>query len=204
MGGRELFAISDLNLKGIWFGNHDIYAWLAKREPIETLAHSIYVYDITDDAEAHFELAQVSRGTLAAIRPVGAGEGAGDCAMIDLSIVIPAFNEARRLPAHLRQVRDYCAELAGPCEVIVVDDGSTDGTGGAISDFRFRISDCGGREGSGGIDYEWFGSAHSAGCYFAMCDGSVQLVSYDIDAEMHRRLGNRHDGLVVDIEASGR
>ena len=40
-----------------------------------------------------------------------------------------------------------------------------------------------------------FGSAHHGGCHFAMCDGSVRQVSYDIDAEVHRRTGNRRDGL---------
>ena len=39
-----------------------------------------------------------------------------------------------------------------------------------------------------------FGSAHLAGCGFVFCDGSVRLISYDIDAEVHRRLGNRRDG----------
>ena len=39
-----------------------------------------------------------------------------------------------------------------------------------------------------------FGSAHSAAMNMAMCDGSVQSISYDIDRETHRYLANRMDG----------
>lgn len=39
-----------------------------------------------------------------------------------------------------------------------------------------------------------FGSAHPAGCSFAMADGSVRLITYDIDPEVHRQNGNRADG----------
>ncbi len=40
-----------------------------------------------------------------------------------------------------------------------------------------------------------FGSAHSTGCNFAMCDGSVKTVSYSVDLEVHRRTSNRNDVL---------
>ena len=42
-----------------------------------------------------------------------------------------------------------------------------------------------------------FGSAHSAGVNFVMCDGSVQLVPYTIDGRVYRNLGNRRDGNVM-------
>ena len=41
------------------------------------------------------------------------------------------------------------------------------------------------------------GSAHDAGFFMALCDGSVRMVHYSIDAETHRRLGNRKDGLAI-------
>ncbi|HEX6797131.1 MAG TPA: dolichyl-phosphate beta-glucosyltransferase [Ktedonobacterales bacterium] len=44
------------------------------------------------------------------------------------SIVIPAYNEALRLPASLDHLRDYVASRPTPTEVIVVDDGSDDTT----------------------------------------------------------------------------
>jgi prepilin-type N-terminal cleavage/methylation domain-containing protein len=39
-----------------------------------------------------------------------------------------------------------------------------------------------------------FGSAHQSGCYFVMCDGSVQTVSYSINPLVHWKLANRNDG----------
>ncbi|HEV8535674.1 MAG TPA: glycosyltransferase [Candidatus Limnocylindria bacterium] len=45
-----------------------------------------------------------------------------------LSLVIPAYNEEERLAPSLTRVRSYLARSGRDAEVIVVDDGSTDGT----------------------------------------------------------------------------
>ena len=51
---------------------------------------------------------------------------------LSLSIVVPAFNEARRLPSTLRQLNDYLGRHSWDWEIRVVDDGSTDGTADAV------------------------------------------------------------------------
>lgn len=45
-----------------------------------------------------------------------------------LSIVLPAFNETHRLPQTLSEIRPYLDQSFRQYEVIVVDDGSSDGT----------------------------------------------------------------------------
>jgi prepilin-type N-terminal cleavage/methylation domain-containing protein len=44
-----------------------------------------------------------------------------------------------------------------------------------------------------------FGSAHPVGCHFALCDGSVRQLNYNIDPTLFSRLGNRRDGTPVDL-----
>ena len=36
------------------------------------------------------------------------------------------------------------------------------------------------------------------GFHVAFCDGSVQMIGYTIDIEIHRRLANRKDGQTID------
>lgn len=47
---------------------------------------------------------------------------------IDLSVVIPAFNEAERLPPTLVRMREFLDGWGGSYEIVVVDDGSRDDT----------------------------------------------------------------------------
>lgn len=53
-----------------------------------------------------------------------------------LSIVIPAFNEAARLPRALAKIQTYLQKQGTAAEVIVVDDGSTDATGRIVEEAR--------------------------------------------------------------------
>ena len=51
-----------------------------------------------------------------------------------------------------------------------------------------------------GADYgPNFGSAHATGFQMAFCDGSARLISYEIQPEMHGHLGNRRDGVAIDM-----
>lgn len=54
---------------------------------------------------------------------------------IHLSVVIPAYNEARRLPGTLEQVSAYLARQDYRSEILVVDDGCSDGTADLVRDF---------------------------------------------------------------------
>lgn len=51
-----------------------------------------------------------------------------------LTVVIPAFNEERRLPATLAAVVAHLRERGVPFEVVVADDGSADGTAALAAD----------------------------------------------------------------------
>jgi len=51
-----------------------------------------------------------------------------------LSVIIPAFNEANRLPVYLNRVIRYLTDSGRSHEIIVVDDGSSDQTAAVVSD----------------------------------------------------------------------
>lgn len=55
---------------------------------------------------------------------------------VDVSIVVPAFNEERRLPPTLIDMVDFFDRLPLSYEIIVVDDGSTDSTCEVVRKFE--------------------------------------------------------------------
>ena len=69
-----------------------------------------------------------------------------------LSVIVPAYNEAERLPKTLRRFQEYLSKQAYPYEIVVVNDGSKDNTadvarsmGKEIKNLRFidRKKNCG-------------------------------------------------------------
>jgi len=57
---------------------------------------------------------------------------------VEWSIVIPAYDEARRLPRYLSEVVAYFDGRGAPYEVLVADDGSRDGTPGVVEEAARR------------------------------------------------------------------
>ena len=55
-------------------------------------------------------------------------------ASTQISIIIPAFNEAPTLKSLYHQIRDVMGTIGAPYEVIFVDDGSTDGSIGILQE----------------------------------------------------------------------
>ncbi|MCX6561104.1 MAG: glycosyltransferase family 2 protein [Candidatus Aminicenantes bacterium] len=57
---------------------------------------------------------------------------------IRLSVIVPAYNEARNVPRMVEELTAACLKLAVPYEIIFIDDGSTDGTFAALREAHLR------------------------------------------------------------------
>jgi len=94
------------------------------------------------------------------------------------SVVIPAFNEARRLPPFLDTVVGFFEGRDEPYEVIVVDDGSTDGTSRIVEARQFpavRILKLGRNAGKGAAVRAGMLAARGAYRLFADADGATPI-----------------------------
>ncbi len=55
-----LLAVSATNLQGVYYADHDVWAWLKTRRPAFVAGHSIFLYDLSHDADGRERLAAVA------------------------------------------------------------------------------------------------------------------------------------------------
>lgn len=57
--GKVLFAVSATNLQAVYFREKGLFSWLKEREPETVIGHSIFLYDLTRDAEGRRALSRL-------------------------------------------------------------------------------------------------------------------------------------------------
>jgi len=110
----------------------------------------------------------------------------------DWSVVIPAFNEEDRLPRYLEEIRGFFESAPWSAEVIVADDGSTDGTPRLVTELArdwpaLTLHSLPRNRGKGAAVREGILLARGQRVLFADADGATPI------AELHR-LGRALDG----------
>jgi dolichyl-phosphate beta-glucosyltransferase len=105
---------------------------------------------------------------------------------IFLTIVIPVFNEARRITPFLIDVAGYVNRCAFGCEVLLVDDGSTDETIPLIKNLleqhipgRYRIEQLECNQGKGAALRKGMLAARGRYILFLDADGSTAISELD-------------------------
>jgi dolichyl-phosphate beta-glucosyltransferase len=102
---------------------------------------------------------------------------------LELSVIIPAYNEELRLPKTLAAVLDFLGKQNFTSEILVVDDGSTDGTIRIVNEFAakalqskiiIRVAN-GPHQGKGGAIRHGIQNANGAFLLFADADNSIPI-----------------------------
>jgi len=120
---------------------------------------------------------------------------------IDLSVVIPAFNESGRLLDTLQRCRDWLHSSVPSWEIIVVDDGSADETRAIASDLaarepRIRLI-AASHSGKGAAVRRGMLAARGRWCLFADADLSMDL------NQLPRFFASDGDVIIASREAAG-
>lgn len=106
-----------------------------------------------------------------------------------VSVVIPAYNEALRLPATLAAVLAFMKQRGGPFEVVVVNDGSKDATAAVALSAGpdVRLIENPGNRGKGYAVRN--GMLQAMGDLRLMCDADLSTPIEELDA-LEKALGN--------------
>jgi len=101
-------------------------------------------------------------------------------ASINLSVIVPAYNEEERLPKMLDECLEFLESRASSYEVIIVDDGSKDGTTAVGLDYvekfgcdKVRVLTLGKNRGKGGAVRMGMLRARGENLLFADADGAT-------------------------------
>ena len=121
-----------------------------------------------------------------------------------LALVIPAYNEQRRIAQTLEKVTSYLSMQNYSWEVIVVDDGSTDMTASVVSNFAKddnRLSLLSIPHGGKGSAVR-AGMLHTKGQYRFMCDADLSMPIEQLARFLPDKIGN-YDLALGSREISG-
>lgn len=99
---------------------------------------------------------------------------------LTVSLIIPAFNEERRIGKTLKQIVSFCNAQPYSYEIVIVDDGSTDGTVELIcknfaGQDSLRIIQCPRRRGKGAAVQKGILQARGQYLFFSDADLSVPI-----------------------------
>lgn len=103
---------------------------------------------------------------------------------VHLSIIIPAYNEARRLPSTLDAILNYLQHKLWDAEIIVVNDGSNDDTARVVRRFSarhpiVRLIDNSNKQGKGGCIRDGMLQASGGVMLFTDADNSTPIEDAD-------------------------
>jgi glycosyltransferase involved in cell wall biosynthesis len=118
-----------------------------------------------------------------------------------LSVVIPVYNEKNRLPASLEKIDAYLVDQRIDAEILVVDDGSKDGTGALAEEFlarrRGQVIELGENRGKGAAVRR--GVIEARGRWVLMTDADLSA-----PIEEHRKLAETARDTDADIVIGSR
>jgi len=125
---------------------------------------------------------------------------------IDVSVVVPVYDEAATIDALVQRVRATMSDLGVRWELVVVDDGSRDGSGERLDEIaaderRLRVVHL--ADNSGQSAALWCGFLHARGSVIATLDGDLQVYPEDLP-ELLRQLDDGSFDAIVGVRAERR